>query len=193
MQSSCSNCRPRSERCPTNEHARADTLIDDEPVSDIEKAVINFLEVYDQHWQALDLEAIAALWDLANPTPIYIGDEYAEPIIGWNELDLHWARHAARLREAHVRSTVVNVNQLAPDLVMALVCTDWVLTATESPTNHHGSSWITMVLRLRPEGWRITHQSETPRYLPHQAKEDPGAPFQAVALDAAPIFKDMAR
>lgn len=46
---------------------------------------------YDEKWSALDVAGVAALWERDAPQPIYIGDEYATPLVGAEALETHWA------------------------------------------------------------------------------------------------------
>jgi hypothetical protein len=36
---------------------------------------------YDAKWSALDIAGVADLWERNSPQPVYIGDEYAIPLI----------------------------------------------------------------------------------------------------------------
>ena len=50
-------------------------------------AINALVSEYDEKWSALDVAGVAALWERDAPQPIYIGDEYAMPLIGANQLD----------------------------------------------------------------------------------------------------------
>jgi uncharacterized protein (TIGR02246 family) len=132
--------------------------------TDVEAEVSALFRLNDERWRALDFEGVAALWDPDEPAPFYVGDEYAEPQVGWDQLQRHWARHAARLCEAEVESSVRQVALLAPELAVAVVLWTWSFTGVESPVRHTGRSWVTAVLRRGAAGWRFTHQAETPTY-----------------------------
>jgi len=68
---------------------------------------------YDAKWAALDVAGVADLWERDSPQPIYIGDEYAIPLVGADELDRHWARLAGRLKRASVSSQLWSADALA--------------------------------------------------------------------------------
>ena len=59
---------------------------------------------YDKRWSSLDFVALGELWERDDPAPIYVGDEYAAPLIGLDELERHWARVAGRLTSATMSS-----------------------------------------------------------------------------------------
>jgi ketosteroid isomerase-like protein len=141
-------------------------------VADIEKEIEDVLRRHDEAWSRLDVDAIAELWDRAF-SPVYIGDEYREPVLGWNELSRHFGRIGARLSSAHWSSRLVALRQPAPDLVLATLLVSWTLLGVESDMERRGNSWWTMLMRRTDVGWRFLHQAETPTYLPIDPDELP--------------------
>ncbi len=130
------------------------------------------LRRHDEAWSRLDVDAISELWDRSF-SPVYIGDEYREPVIGWNELSRHFGRVGARLRSAEWNSRLVALRQPAPDLALATLLVSWTLIGVESDLEHRGNSWWTMLIRRTDDGWRFVHQAETPTYLPVDPDELP--------------------
>ena len=123
---------------------------------------------YDKRWSSLDFVGLADLWERDDPQPIYIGDEYAAPLIGADELDRHWARIASRLKAATVTSTLHEcdvVDDSSDTLVRALLLSRWTLTGREVEIQRTGASWITWLLVRRGERYRIFHQMESQVYL----------------------------
>ncbi len=120
---------------------------------------------YDEKWSALDVAGVAALWERDAPQPIYIGDEYAMPLIGADQLDRHWARIAGRLKHASVSSQLWSADPLGGDLARCVLLSRWSFTGTESDTAHTGASWITWLLTVRGEHYRIFHHMESQVYL----------------------------
>jgi hypothetical protein len=110
------------------------------------------------------VERLAELWD-PDSSPIYIGDEYREPVIGWKELSRHFGRIGGRLRSARWDSRVVAVRRLAADLALAVLLVEWTLVGVESDVEHRGHSWLTLVMRRTAAGWRFLHQGETPVHI----------------------------
>jgi hypothetical protein len=60
---------------------------------------------YDTKWSALDVTGVARLWEDETPQPVYIGDEYATPLIGIDRRRIRPLRlvesmelHGARIR-----------------------------------------------------------------------------------------------
>src|SRR5262245_51040110 len=111
-------CRRRSRRCRVNSRRLSD-------VSDL-------VREYDKCWSSLDFVGLADLWDRDDPQPIYVGDEYAAPLIGADELDRHWGRVAGRLKAAAVTSTLHECDVVGDTLVRALLLSRWTLTGTEA-------------------------------------------------------------
>jgi hypothetical protein len=120
---------------------------------------------YDEKWSALDVAGVADLWERDTPQPMYIGDEYAMPLIGTDELDRHWARVGSRLKRASVSSQLWSADVLAGGLARCVLLSRWSFTGRESDTAHTGVSWITWLLTARGEKYRIFHHMESQVYL----------------------------
>jgi hypothetical protein len=123
------------------------------------------VDEYDAKWSALDLVGVAALWEDETPQPVYIGDEYAMPLIGADELDRHWARVAGRLKRASVSSQLRSADLVADGFARCVVLSRWSFTGRESDVEHSGSSWITWLVVARGEKYRIFHHMESQVYL----------------------------
>lgn len=127
--------------------------------------VADLVRQYDAFWSSLDFAGVAELWVRGEPQPIYVGDEYAEPLIGVDELERHWARIAARLKTASVSSALHECDVVDDSVVRALLLSRWSLTGTESDVERTGASWITWLLVRRHDRLRIFHQMESQVYL----------------------------
>jgi hypothetical protein len=141
--------------------------VNSRPLSDISDVV----REYDKRWSALDFVGLADLWVRDEPQPIYVGDEYAAPLIGADELDRHWARVAGRLKAASVSSTLHECDVVDETLVRALLLSRWSLTDREAHVERTGASWITWLLVRRDGRYRICHQMESQVYLTDGAGE----------------------
>ena len=128
---------------------------------------------YDAKWSALDVAGIADLWERDNPQPMYIGDEYAMPLIGADELDRHWARLAGRLKRASVSSQLWSADALAGGLARCVLLSRWSFTGEESDIAHTGASWITWLLTPRGDKYRIFHHMESQVYLEEGFRHGP--------------------
>jgi hypothetical protein len=126
---------------------------------------------YDKRWSCLDFLGLADLWERKDPQPIYLGDEYAAPLIGADELDRHWARVASRLKAASVTSTLHECDAVDDTVVRALLLSRWRLTAREVDVERTGASWITWLLARRGDQYRIFHQMDSQVYLSDGAGE----------------------
>ena len=126
---------------------------------------------YDKRWSCLDFLGLADLWERKDPQPIYLGDEYAAPLIGADELDRHWARVAGRLKAASVTSTLHECDAVDDTVVRALLLSRWRLTAREVDVERKGASWITWLLARRGDQYRIFHQMDSQVYLSDGAGE----------------------
>jgi hypothetical protein len=128
---------------------------------------------YDEKWSALDFVGVADLWERDSPRPVYIGDEYAAPLVGADELGRHWARVAARLKRASVSTRLWSADALCDGLVRCVLLSRWSLTGRESDTVHTGASRITWLLNARGERYRIFHHTEAQVYLAEGFADQP--------------------
>jgi ketosteroid isomerase-like protein len=120
---------------------------------------------YDKRWSNIDFVALSDLWVRGDPEPIYIGDEYAAPLIGNEELERHWARVAGRLKSATVSSTLHEFDVVDDTVIRALVLSRWRLTGIEADGERAGASWVTWLLVRRGDRLRIFHQMESQVHL----------------------------
>jgi hypothetical protein len=133
--------------------------------------VTDLVREYDKLWSTLDFVGLADLWEHDDPQPIYVGDEYAAPLIGTDDLDRHWARVAGRVKAASVSSTLHEFDVVDDTVARALLLSRWSLTGRESDVQRTGASWITWLLVRRGERYRIFHQMESQVYLTDGAGE----------------------
>jgi hypothetical protein len=120
---------------------------------------------YDEKWSALDVAGVADLWERKSHQPIYIGDEYATPLIGTEQLDRHWARVASRVKCASVSSRLRSGDVLAGDVARCVLLSRWSFTGRESDVARTGASWITWLLVARGQRYRIFHHMESQTYF----------------------------
>jgi hypothetical protein len=136
---------------------------------DLTARLATLVSEYDEKWSVLDVVGVADLWERDNPQPMYIGDEYAMPLIGTDELNRHWARVGGRLKHASVSSQLWSADALAGGVARCVLLSRWSFTGRESDTVHTGASWITWLLTARGVGgeekYRIFHHMESQVYL----------------------------
>jgi hypothetical protein len=128
---------------------------------------------YDAKWSSLDVAGVADLWERDTPQPMYIGDEYAMPLIGTDQLDRHWARVGSRLKGAAVSSQLWSAEALAGGLARCILLSRWSFTGEESDVAHTGASWITWLLTSRGDTYRIFHHMESQVYLEEGFRDGP--------------------
>jgi hypothetical protein len=143
--------------------------------------VSDLVREYDKLWSSLDFGGLADLWERGGPQPIYVGDEYAVPLIGNDDLDRHWARVASMVKAASVASALHAfdvVDEAGNEAVVrAVLLSRWRLTSRESDVENtgersgahtgerSGASWITWLLIRRGGRYRIFHHMESQVYL----------------------------
>jgi hypothetical protein len=129
------------------------------------RAVADLVREHDKLWSSLDFVGLSQLWERDSPQPIYLGDEYAAPLIGTEELDRHWARVGSRLKKASMSSTIHACDAVSDAVTRCVLLTRWRLTGRESDLERSGASWITWLLIRRGAQYRIFHQMESQVYL----------------------------
>jgi hypothetical protein len=102
----------------------------------------------------------------ADPEPVYIGEEYAEPQVGADALEKHWGRLSARVRSASMRSEVHRADVLDGGVVRCVLLCRWRIDARGPGGAGRGASWITWLLVPRDEGYRIALHMESETHLP---------------------------
>jgi hypothetical protein len=139
--------------------------------------VSDLIREYDKLWSSLDFVGLADLWERGGPQPIYVGDEYAVPLVGNDDLDRHWARVASRVKAASVSSALHAFDAIdeagEEAVVRAVLLSRWRLTSRESDIEHSGehsgersgASWITWLLIRRGGRYRIFHHMESQVHL----------------------------
>jgi hypothetical protein len=141
----------------------------------VASALADLVAEHDKRWSSLDFGAVAQLWEHDSPVPIYLGDEYAAPLVGADELDRHWARVSSRLKSASISSRL-HAFDLVGDgvgddaVARAVLLSRWRLTGRESDIERTGASWITWLLISRGQGFRIFHHMESQVYLAEEAQ-----------------------
>jgi hypothetical protein len=123
------------------------------------------VQEYDQRWSDLDFGGLWDLWEHDSPQPIYVGDEYPGPLIGFDELARHWARVANRLTWASVSSRLHSHDTVNDEIVRAVLLSRWRLRGRESDSERSGASWITWLLVRRSGQDRIFHHMESQVYV----------------------------
>jgi len=128
-------------------------------------ALADLVSEYDKRWSSLDFVGLSQLWEREAPQPMYLGDEYAAPLVGAEELDRHWARIGSRLKAASVSSVVRAFDVVSDTVARCVLLSRWRLTGRESDVERAGASWITWLLVRRDDQYRIFHQMESQVYL----------------------------
>jgi hypothetical protein len=120
---------------------------------------------YDSCWGRLDFEGLSRLWVRRDPEPVYLGDEYAEPQVGADEMDRHWARLSARVRQASMRSTVHRVDVLDGGVARCVLLCRWTMSTRGGGGAAEGASWVTWLAVPRDERYLIALQMESEVHL----------------------------
>ena len=117
-------------------------------------------------WKAHDFAAIKDLWDTADPQPIYIAEETERPFTTWPEIDRYWSHTAGILTRVSHRTANRIIKTASPDIAIVLYDMHW--NAEVAPGGLFGGELlagdnrVSVMLRRKPEGWRVFHYVEAP-------------------------------
>jgi hypothetical protein len=120
---------------------------------------------YDSRWGRLDFEGLSRLWVRADPEPVYVGDEYAEPLVGAEELDRHWARLSARVSGASMSSTLHHADVFDGGVVRCVLLCRWRLVTRGVGGAGEGASWVTWLAVPRDGRYLIALHTESEVHL----------------------------
>lgn len=143
-------------------------------MSETEEEITALLARLDASWSQRDFDDILALWDREETDPIYVAEE-ADTNIGWPAIEAYFAATGNLITRAAYRRSGTRVKDIGPDL--ALVFYDMHWNVELAPGGLYGGEMIagdvrvSMVLRRKPEGWRIFHYMEAPPAAMNQMRE----------------------
>ena len=160
---SSARCRGSVGRVPL---AKPDERLREEEMtqSDVE-ALAALVGEYDSRWGRLDFEGLSQLWVRTDPEPVYLGDEYAEPLIGAGEIDRHWARLSAGAYTS-MNSTLHRVDVLDGGVARCVLLCRWTLSTRGVGGAGEGASWVTWLAVPRDGRYLIALHMESEVNLP---------------------------
>ncbi len=112
-------------------------------------AIVTFLDRYRQALESLEVSRIAEFWDPADQSAIYIAEEIAEPMIGFDPIMNYWARNCAMIDRLRLRFGIPVVQRLADDLTVCLYGLHWDLKLKDGRAPIGGDVWSTAIIRWR--------------------------------------------
>lgn len=133
----------------------------------IDGDIAAFLDQYRACWGRGDYDGVLALWDEAEPNPIYVAEE-ADPCIGWDAIRKYFDGNRKVLARTAIRTWNLQTRQPAPDMAIAFYEMQWnaKLAASVGGAILGGFNRVSGVLRRKPEGWRLFHYVEAPLAAP---------------------------
>jgi ketosteroid isomerase-like protein len=135
-------------------------------MKDIRNEVQDVIDALEAAWKAHDFAALKTLWDIDDPQPIYIAEEAEEAFTSWPQIDAYWSRTGTVLSRVGHRTANRLIKSASPDIAIVLYDMHW--NAEVAPGGLFGSekmagdNRVTIMLRRKPQGWRIFHYVEAP-------------------------------
>ena len=132
----------------------------------LEAEITAVIEALEAAWKAHNFAAIKALWDTDDLQPVYIAEEAEKAFTSWAEIDRYWSHTASVLARVSHRTTSRVIKAASPDIAIVLYDMHW--NAEVAPGGLFGGevmagdNRVNIMLRRKPEGWRIFHYVEAP-------------------------------
>jgi len=135
-------------------------------MSGLRQEIEPVIAALEEAWKAHDFAAIKALWDTDDAQPIYIAEEAERPFTTWEEIDRYWSHTGTVLARVGHRTANRIIKAASDDIAIVLYDMHW--NAEVAPGGLFGGEMmagdnrVTIMLRRKPEGWRIFHYVEAP-------------------------------
>jgi ketosteroid isomerase-like protein len=130
------------------------------PTAEQERQQITMvIEQYRQGFLTLDAERLMAIWDHEYDQIIYIAQEMAEPISGWEGV-AHYYHQVVRLLE-HVTTMEVRDVSIAILGEVACVFLKFHFEGQINGRAHIADGWVTFLLHRRCGNWKVIHYHES--------------------------------
>ena len=132
----------------------------------LEAEITDVIEALEAAWKAHDFAAVKALWDTSDPQPVYNAEEAEKAFTSWPEIDRYWSHTAGVLVRVSHRASNRLIKAASPDIAIILYDMHW--NAVVAPGGLFGGELmagdnrVNIMLRRKPEGWRIFHYVEAP-------------------------------
>jgi len=95
------------------------------PLADLTAIVCDTLRAYERCFNEQRITDLRALWDASESSPIYVAEEVASTLVGWEAIEGYWAGTQAALKRVSIRAGEPELRTLAPDLVLAHFPMHW--------------------------------------------------------------------
>lgn len=119
------------------------------------------LAEYERRWAARDVAGLRALWDVADPDPVYVAEEEREPLRSWPAIEAYWASTMAAISRVAVRTRDLHVRAVSETVLLLFFQMHWdAAVGRQAPIG--GDVRVSSLCRATPAGLRFFHWVEAP-------------------------------
>lgn len=119
----------------------------------------SFFDEYESRWNSGRYPTLGDLWDRDDPAPFYRPMEVDGYISDWEGLKRYWEPKpgVSFIDDLNFRYTNLRAKLVAPDVAVVMSDFEWdlKLKGGEYARPMSGKDPVIMVLRRKPEGWRM--------------------------------------
>lgn len=139
-----------------------------------ENEVAAVLAELDAYWERHDFVGLLTLWDSDEPDPLYVAEE-APVMRGWDAIRAYFQGTQSMIARIGHRREDTMIREIGPGLARVFYQMHW--NAELAPGGLFGGTLmagdvrVTVLLRKKPEGWRIFHYMEAPPAAMLQMRE----------------------
>jgi ketosteroid isomerase-like protein len=128
----------------------------------LERELRAVVDAYAQAWKEKDFAALKALWDPDVAEPIYVPEE-TDRVVGWDALDRYWSDCEQALDLVRAEPRELLVQRITADSALASFAmqAQWLAVGEKEPGSNPDVR-VSMILRRRPDGWKLVHYVEAP-------------------------------
>ncbi len=128
------------------------------------------------------------LWDLSEPQPMYLAEEQAGWLIGWDAIKGYFDPKRGSYQAFDYVASDIQTRLIAKDLAVAVWTIDWQMKMGRGGPMHEKLR-ANAVLRKTKTGWKFIHYAEAPKsplvYMQDLYGESVTPAFRARAEEAA--------
>jgi SnoaL-like domain len=128
----------------------------------LEAEISALLERVVNAWNALDFDALRALWDEDDPRPFYLAEEVVKPLTSWQALDGYWSTTRRLTRAVSMRIANVTAKPLGDAHAVGVWDMHWNADVAGYPRPLGADNRVTAVFRRCGAEWRFVHYAEAP-------------------------------
>jgi hypothetical protein len=119
------------------------------------------LALYERCWNEHRITALETLWDVDEPNPIYIAEEVADTLIGWDAIRAYWLAAETMIPRLAIRTFDQEERPVAPGITLLHFGMHWNAELANG-SEYGGDVRATALLREKGGRHLFFHYIEAP-------------------------------